>query len=210
MISKFYRKVMPKILGESKKQIRLSIILFVLGVILGYIVVRDTTNIQSLLIQPMQEKFGLLTGESMTNFGVLSSIFTNNLKVALLMLVTGWFFGILPTFTILFNGLIIGIMVKYISLVVLIAPFKTILTLLPHGILEIPALVLTCALAMRTGGMFFDAIRKVKPFVDFKKSMVEMVTSMVFLIIPAFLIAAVIETFVSSQLASAIFAGSVL
>ncbi|SDE57372.1 stage II sporulation protein M [Paenibacillus sp. UNCCL117] len=76
-------------------------------------------------------------------------IFLNNTKVSLQVILSGLFFGIPPLFLLVSNGILLG----YAGAVgadkeSLFAVLKGIL---PHGILELPAIVLACALSLRLG-----------------------------------------------------------
>lgn len=76
----------------------------------------------------------------------------NNMGAALLIAGTGLLFSIPTIIMLLFNGLMIGFI---IALSAAVHSFPTLLAgMLPHGILEIPALLLAGAIGLRPLGLF--------------------------------------------------------
>ncbi|WP_169090764.1 stage II sporulation protein M [Paenibacillus sp. PL91] len=86
-------------------------------------------------------------------------IFLNNAIKSILVMYLGALFGILPFFFLVVNGMVIGYLLKmsadlhgggYVADLVLKG-------LLPHGILEIPAIIIACAYGMRFGVLVLKA-----------------------------------------------------
>lgn len=86
-------------------------------------------------------------------------IFLNNAIKSILVIYLGALFGILPFLFLVVNGMLIGYLLKtsaelhgggYVMEVILKG-------LLPHGILEIPAIIIACAYGMRFGVLVFKA-----------------------------------------------------
>lgn len=76
-------------------------------------------------------------------------IFWNNVSKSLLVIAMGVFFGIFPLFFLIVNGLLLG----YVTVV---AAQKeswlfVIKAIAPHGILELPAVIVACAFGLRFG-----------------------------------------------------------
>jgi len=87
-------------------------------------------------------------------------IFFNNAIKSVLVIFLGAFFGLFPIFFLAVNGMVLGFIIRLsldgvvdISLWDLI--FKT---LLPHGILEIPALIVAGAYGLRLGRLLFSTL----------------------------------------------------
>lgn len=78
-------------------------------------------------------------------------IFWNNASKSLLIIALGLFFGVFPLFFLLANGLLLG----YVCMVSAQKQswLYVIKTILPHGILEIPAIIVACAFGLRLGVM---------------------------------------------------------
>jgi uncharacterized membrane protein SpoIIM required for sporulation len=82
------------------------------------------------------------------------SIFLNNIQSALIIYVGG-LIGIITVFVLFFNGLIIG----YLATKMPIGVF--IILIAPHGIFEIPALVISGAAGFRLTSMVINIIKSI-------------------------------------------------
>jgi len=91
------------------------------------------------IVRNLFEHIGPPSDSSFHNF---VKIFTNNSMVALLMLVSGLFFGLGPWFIMAFNGLIVGLVVFVVHRTGGVPMSKVIMALLPHGVVEIPAIAI--------------------------------------------------------------------
>ncbi|WP_159887896.1 stage II sporulation protein M [Paenibacillus puerhi] len=76
-------------------------------------------------------------------------IFLNNTKVSLQVILSGLFFGIPPLFLLVSNGILLG----YVGAdgANQHSVFDVVKGIAPHGILELPAIVVACALSLRLG-----------------------------------------------------------
>lgn len=86
-------------------------------------------------------------------------IFLNNAIKSVVVMYLGAMFGILPFFFLVVNGMMIGYLLKttadlhgggYVMEIIVKG-------LLPHGILEIPAIIIACAYGMRFGVLVLKA-----------------------------------------------------
>jgi stage II sporulation protein M len=86
-------------------------------------------------------------------------IFLNNAIKSILVMYLGALFGVLPFFFLVVNGMMIGYLLKttaelhgggYVMELIVKG-------LLPHGILEIPAIIIACAYGMRFGVLVLKA-----------------------------------------------------
>jgi stage II sporulation protein M len=140
------------IIKEMTNWILLAMIIFTLATIIGYLAfVFHTdyilTNLEGLVGNI--EKLSRAVYESGFFEGTYL-IFTNNLRAVTVMLITGMFFGLVPFFSLAFNGFIVGVFLGLIfyqghSLMYFIAGVA------PHGILEIPAIIIAGAYGIKVG-----------------------------------------------------------
>lgn len=86
-------------------------------------------------------------------------IFLNNAIKSILIMYLGAFYGIIPFFFLITNGMIIGYMLKIISNNPDALPVWEVIIkgLLPHGIIEIPAIIFACAYGFKFGTLVFRA-----------------------------------------------------
>ncbi len=84
-------------------------------------------------------------------------IFVHNVMASLLLVGTGLLFGIIPTGAICFNGFMLGVVYRQgaESLGYLTAA----LSILPHGVFEIPALLFSAGYGLWLGVMLIRRIR---------------------------------------------------
>ncbi|OBZ15283.1 stage II sporulation protein M [Bacillus sp. FJAT-26390] len=136
-------------------------------------------------------------------------IFLNNAIKSILVMYLGALFGILPFFFLVVNGMLIGYLLKtsaelhgggFVAELVIKG-------LLPHGILEIPAIIIACAYGMRFGvlvlkaggSILFARSKQEKSGRELESFVVRTVPVMVILTI-TLLIAAVIESTITTWL----------
>ncbi len=113
-------------------------------------------------------------------------IFSNNLFVSFLAIVTGVFFGIMPLIFIISNGYALGFIAQK---TVDIAGITILWKLFPHGIFELPAVFISLALGLKLGTFVF-ANKPWKTLWDyFYKSM----RVFFYVVFPLLVIAAIIE-----------------
>lgn len=137
-------------LTDNKKYIVNSTVIFTISIIIGYIFInKDNPFIMSSL-----ETFIKMAEEIKANDSTLFSIvtiFKNNLLVAIFMIFLGIFFGILPIMLLVFNGLLIGFLIK----IIIVDSGQTIgyilVGIIPHGIFELPAIIISAAFGIRLG-----------------------------------------------------------
>ncbi|EEB74618.1 stage II sporulation protein M [Thermococcus sp. AM4] len=136
-------------LGERAKElvinqlIRLAIGFVVsafLGVLVAVVFPKTATNLFVDIGKSIAGKVGDREG-----FGAFLSIYVNNLTVATSAYALGIFFGIVPWIIVLINGFILGLVLAVVVSMGLISPVTAMLAVLPHGILEIPAILLAAA-----------------------------------------------------------------
>ena len=130
-------------------------------------------------------------------------IFINNALKALLAFLFGIAFALPTLLFITVNGYLIGSLTSTMGAEM--GMTNVILSLLPHGIIEIPAFLFTCALGISLG---LESFRSLLFHQGNVKGQVLFGLKLYFrILLPAFLLAAVIEVFVSPQLARFIAAG---
>ncbi|MCK9862700.1 stage II sporulation protein M [Paenibacillus sp. ATY16] len=137
-------------------------------------------------------------------------IFLNNAIKSIFIIYIGAIFGIIPIFFLVLNGMVVGFLLQHVAETQGTGDMLTVvLGLLPHGIIEIPAIVVACAYGMKFGILLLKAIgRLVIPGKEAGKSgreieyfMIRSVPVVVILTV-ALLVAAVVESTVSVWVSS--------
>ena len=121
-------------------------------------------------------------------FDLISFIITNNIKTAFFGMIFGVFFGVISLVITVVNGYVLGFVAnKTIG----VEGFLVLWRLLPHGIFELPAIVLSLAAGLRLGMFFF--ISEKKTWREFWRWLKDSIRVFVFIIIPLLVIAGIIE-----------------
>jgi len=182
MKSKFFAKNYSacwKFLNESRWYVVFALGIFALSFLIGF-------------IYPMffrEEIFGLIariieTLEGKTTFELISFIFFNNLKASFMAIILGIILGIFPLITGIANGYVLGFVSRETASKEGLAVMWN---LLPHGIFELPAIMLSIGIGLKIGTSVF---RKKK---NFEYNFKEGLRFFVFVIFPLLLIAGIIE-----------------
>ncbi len=126
--------------------------------------------------------------EGISNFNLIKFILFNNLQSSFIGIISGVFFGIFSFIGAVFNGYVLGFV---LSLAFSKEGFLSLLSLLPHGIFELPAIFISLGLGVKLGSFIFHKNKKKFLKENFVKSLV------VFLLIitPLLILAAIIEGF---------------
>ena len=115
-------------------------------------------------------------------------ILNNNLSSAFFSMIFGLILGIFPVLTAFTNGYILGFVADK---VIAIEGISVLWRLAPHGIFEIPALIISLALGTKLG--FFITAGRDKIKKEFLRRLQESLRVFLFIIMPLLIIAAIIE-----------------
>jgi stage II sporulation protein M len=170
---------------DLKQYLKVVLGCFVLGIVLG---VLEHEMAAKYIKEAISALFGRF--ENLRGFELFTRIFFNNFLAAAMATISGIGFGLFPLISALMNGLVIGVVLTTLVQNTDLTSFQAILSLIPHGIFEIPAFLLSLALGLALGTWPF---RKEKS--AFLSAHVKFTTSTYFrIVIPFLLIAAAIET----------------
>lgn len=165
-------------------------LIFFASCYLGYILVEIYPEAVKKEIESIKEFFRSLSSEKLSPLEIFLLIFLNNSIKSFVAMLLGVFFGIVPILFVFLNGLIIGFFARFIGSEIGIATF--ILLLLPHGILEIPAVILACSYG------FWLGVEFVRDRKNIKEHIMKAIFNFSRLVLPMLLVAAFIETLLIS------------
>ncbi|PKO10820.1 MAG: hypothetical protein CVU40_04000 [Chloroflexi bacterium HGW-Chloroflexi-2] len=190
------------------KEIRYSILILSLLVVVAFFVGRSQITrfefpVEQLGVENMQEQLTQLSQNwSFGNFSPVITIFWQNIRVLLLAFILGvitlGIFGVLPLFaSIGIVGYIMGLLGNAgLSLSTYFLGF-----ILPHGIIEIPAAVIATAAIFQIGVIFATPDNQQTIGEVWLKSIANWTKVMLGLVIPMMFIAAMIEVWLTPELA---------
>ncbi len=177
--------------GKVKRDFLLLSVGFVAGSIAGAVVVLLNPAGGGKLFQYIARTIaGKISRKSA--FSTFIGIYLNNLGVATSAYALGIFFGVVPWLVVLVNGFILGAVVAYVLREHLLDAATVILGLLPHGVIEIPAIILAAA----SGVLLYRGTLK-------REGMETVYASLKFYVLSALLLllAAFIEAFITPRVA---------
>ena len=114
---------------------------------------------------------------------IIATIFFNNAKVSIISILFGIGLGVIPLLVCISNGYILGFVARK---VVDTSGALVLWQLFPHGIFEIPAIIISIGLGIQIG-------LKPKSKEDLKKIAKESLRIFITIILPLLVIAAIIE-----------------
>jgi stage II sporulation protein M len=177
--------------GEQEEYVRritplftLSLMMFIFSTIIGFYL---GDNVDPRVFEGVLSN---IPDPSETDFlGLLSAIVINNITASLIFVVSGLIIGVPPLLFMAFNGFFVGWIAysasKELDLLLVV------LTILPHGIIEIPTITFSAAMGMGLGYMLIHQLRKRG---SLKNYIVDSTKMFIKRIIPLLIIAAIIET----------------
>jgi stage II sporulation protein M len=191
MFSVERREKLRAYLTDLKPYIVLSTIVFALSIAVGYIAYGIYPEYAMQSISGLEELVEMLEGLSPLEIMLL--IFINNTIAMFIAILFGIVLGIVPLLVLVLNGFIIGTVVRLLlvenSLSFIVAG------LVPHGIIEIPLLLLSTSIGMKIGYEVLLALAG-KPS-DIKNEFIKGMKFFFYWMVPLIFIAALIETFIT-------------
>ncbi|MGG6312167.1 stage II sporulation protein M [Paenibacillus macerans] len=138
-------------LRHYKKAMLLSILIFAAGAALG----AGNVDFLTRLIMPDIERLGEysrnLAQSDHPELNFFMFIFVNNAVKSIVVILLGGLFGLLPAFFLLMNGLALGFVVAAAGANGANMADLVVRGLLPHGIIEIPAILIAAGFGLQFG-----------------------------------------------------------
>ncbi len=172
-------------LKESKNFVYAILVIFFVFAFIGFFV-KTPDEISDKILNYFKDLIEMTSGYGflrMSNF-----IFWNNLRSSFFSLFFGFLFGIFPFFVALLNGYVLGFVA---SLAVDQSGISSLLSLVPHGIFELPAVFISMGLGLRLGSFVLQKNKSE----SFRRYLWEGLRVFVFIVLPLLIIAALIEGF---------------
>ena len=169
-------------------------IIFIASIFLGYFTAYSYPNETQKIIDEIKEMWAPV--HDATSLDLFIFIVFNNISKIAMMIAFGIIFGIFPIFFLFANGFIVGVFACVVAETISWQMF--LVGVLPHGVIEIPALILGGAMGVKLGKVFSDRVFKKKEGV--KKEFFLALEFFLKILIPLFILAAIIEAFITASL----------
>jgi len=137
---------------ENKWYFLLSSFLLVLGILFGYFFPESVEDFAKTMLSKIRDLAAKIK-ESDSGSVAFGIIFLNNTVSAVVMIILGIFFAIFPVYGLAANGILLGYMLETMAQKG-INPFQVLaFGIMPHGIFELPAIVIAASLGIRYGSL---------------------------------------------------------
>lgn len=140
-------------MGSIRGAILWSFVLFATGIGIGWISTGALEDVLLGQIRGLREASEQLEQGGNVQWNFFLFIFFNNAIKSVLVIYAGIFFGILPVVFLLINGMVIGFLVNVTTSNGASLFDIVVKGLLPHGIIEIPVIIIACAFGLKFGGL---------------------------------------------------------
>lgn len=200
----FRYQTFVKDLKSLSNYILAATIIFLIGGVLGWI---STGALQEIMIQQIsgiKEISEQLQQGDNVQWNFFTFIFWNNATKAVLVIFAGALAGVIPIIFLVINGGILGFLL-HLSWQQGLSMYDVIVKgLLPHGIIEIPAIIIACAFGLKFGVLIIKSLAQMNKSVrnrttDLRSFIKQTGTASVWIVILLF-IAAIIESTVTFAL----------
>ncbi|ADM72002.1 hypothetical protein GMA19_04247 [Paenibacillus polymyxa E681] len=138
-------------LCTTRRLILISALLFCTSIMVGWL---STGTIQSMLAQQMEglgEVAQRLQNSEHPQWSFFVFIFFNNAIKCVLVIFMGAVFGIVPFMFLIVNGMVLGFVVHLQTDMGRSMYEVVVKGLLPHGVIELPVLIIACAFGLKFG-----------------------------------------------------------
>ncbi len=170
-------------LKNTKNLIYISIGIFSVFILFGYFVPAPeflSEQIEKFIEQLIDKTTGMSWSE------VTGFIFFNNIQSSFLGMILGVFFGIFPFVALVGNGYLLGFVAERVSSQ---EGLFFLWRIFPHGIFELPALIISMAFGLKIGAFIFQK----KKLVYLREQIISSLKAFFLIIFPLLFVAALIE-----------------
>ncbi len=169
---------------------------FILSLIVGVVASQENPGLSENYLEMLNNSYGWI--KELNPFLIMLVIFFNNAIKSLFALILGIGFGIIPLLFVAGNGVVLSVLVDIVSRkqgILFVAA-----AILPHGIIEIPMVLISAGIGLRLGHVMYLSIRGLKT--DIKQELKQGLIFYIRRIVPLLFVAAMIETFITPLIAS--------
>jgi len=171
-----------------------SLLVFSFGIFYGYYVAQMSPPDTQIILDQIKQIYEPVF--EMAPLGQFFFIIFNNGLALVLVLLLGIAFGLFPFMSLLSNGTILGMVAFFLKQAFSWPVFF--LGTLPHGIIEIPVLILSGAIGLKIGKTVFQKVFKKEG--EVKKELSAALEFFWKILLPLLVIAAAIEIFITAKI----------
>jgi len=178
---------------SSKKYFLASAGIFIVSFVIGSLISAKNPETSENLLGLLKDTFGSIT--SLEPFGRMLEIFKNNVRGSFMALLFGLGFGIVPFLFVTVNGIVLGILVEFFikkqGVIFVIA------AILPHGIIELPMVIMSVGIGFRLGHAAYFSTKHQKTIQELLNELKQGVIFYFKIVVPLLLLAAIVESYIT-------------
>ncbi len=145
-------------LKQNRSMLVISTVLFAIGLVAGILLAEPLGNYLSSQLEQLRSVSNQLKQSGNVQLNYFLFIFFNNAVKSILIILLGFFIGIVPVIFLIMNGMIIGYLLQAASVNGANVTELIVKGLLPHGIIEIPAILIAAAYGLKFGKLMLDTL----------------------------------------------------
>lgn len=184
-------------LRSIRVYIVLSVMIFALTAVMGYFAASLNSEMAASMLQELEMLKWIMDQPPVM---IMIIIFLKNFMACIMSVLLGLGLGLLPLLVVVTNGFMLGV-VSY-NVIQKAGPLYLLAGILPHGIIELPVVLVSIAVGFRLGYLVALSIFGEKA--DIVKETKMAVHLLIYRIMPLLLLAAFIETFITPQAISVV------
>ncbi len=182
-------------LGRLKPYLTTSLLLFGIGIVIGLMIMQRYPSLAGYFADTLANFVKNFAG--MPRIQLAAAIFLNNALKTLFAILFGTLLGIVPAIFLLGNGVALGVAWTLSSDAR--GPWLSLLSLLPHGILELPAVFLGTSIGLMIGLTAFKRLTR-RGETTVASELAQALQYFCTVIVPLLLAAALVEAFITAAL----------
>lgn len=190
-----YQQDLCAYLHRLRPYLTTSIVLFSVGIVVGLLIFDRFPNLTDSFEESLSAFIKQFRG--LPKLQLAAAIFLNNSVKTLVVILLGIFFGIVPAFFLIVNGAALAVVLSLSTQSRGI--WLSLLSILPHGILELPAVFLGSAIGLMMGVSLTRRLTA-KSEIRIAADLSQAVKFFAAVIVPLLLVAALVEAYVTSAL----------
>jgi stage II sporulation protein M len=181
---------------SSRKYFLAAVAVFSVSFAVGVLISVIYPGASEKLLEMLKDTYGGIT--ALDPFERMIEIFKNNVSTCFMALLGGLAVGILPLFIVAINGAVLGILVDLFFKKQ--GAFFVIAAIMPHGIIELPMVLISVGIGFRLGHTAYLSMIHQKTMHELINEITNGVLFYIRIVVPLLLLAALVESYVTPLL----------
>jgi stage II sporulation protein M len=178
---------------SSRKYILAAVAVFSVSFTVGILISALYPGASEKLLELLKETYGGIT--ALDPFERMLEIFKNNVRNSFMALLLGLGFGIIPFAFAAINGAVLGILVEFFYRKQ--GAFFVVAAIMPHGIIELPMVLISVGIGFRLGHAAYLSTRRQKTMHELLNEIKQGVIFYFRIVVPLLLLAAIVESYIT-------------